>query len=193
MKKLLLALLFSPSLFATGVEGPGATGGTSNSSEVISLWTGTCNSGTFLRADGACAAPGGGVAQTTGTFQLTWPTACTTTPSQTWLYTKTGNMVTLRMVDAVSCTSDSTSFSTAIGELPTTLRPTTDTIIWGVPTVDNAIGDVSLGCLIIQVDGQVIAARTAGVPHCGNTWLNASTKGLSKAAGYPMTFVYTLD
>ncbi len=30
------------------------------SANIISLWTGTCNSGTFLRADGSCAAGGGG-------------------------------------------------------------------------------------------------------------------------------------
>lgn len=30
------------------------------SSDVISLWTGTCNATTFLRADGSCQAPGGG-------------------------------------------------------------------------------------------------------------------------------------
>lgn len=30
------------------------------SSNVISLWTGTCSSGTFLRGDGACQAPSGG-------------------------------------------------------------------------------------------------------------------------------------
>lgn len=31
------------------------------SSDVISLWTGTCNASTFLRADGSCVAPAGGV------------------------------------------------------------------------------------------------------------------------------------
>lgn len=196
MKKLLLALLLSPSVFATGVEGTGATGGgggASTSAEVISLWTGTCDSTTYLRADGACTAASGGVTQTTGTFEITWPTACTTTPSQTWLYTKTGNVVTLRMVDSVSCTSDSTSFNSAVGDLPSTLRPAVDTIIFGVPTVNTAVGDTLLGCLIIQTNGQILAARSAGVPFCGDIWTNSSTKGLSLPAGYPPTFVYTLD
>lgn len=36
------------------------------SSDVIALWTGGCNSGTFLRGDGACAAGGGGTVTTSG-------------------------------------------------------------------------------------------------------------------------------
>jgi hypothetical protein len=39
------------------------------SSTVISLWSGTCNSSTFLRGDGACAAAGGNPAGTSGQMQ----------------------------------------------------------------------------------------------------------------------------
>jgi hypothetical protein len=45
----------------TGVLSLGA------SADVISLWTGTCNAGTFLRADGSCQAAGGGSGTLTAT------------------------------------------------------------------------------------------------------------------------------
>lgn len=35
------------------------------STNVISLWSGTCNSGTFLRGDGSCQSAGGGTGATT--------------------------------------------------------------------------------------------------------------------------------
>jgi hypothetical protein len=38
------------------------------SSDVIALWTGTCNSTTFLRGDGTCAAAGGGSTPVPGTI-----------------------------------------------------------------------------------------------------------------------------
>lgn len=39
------------------------------SSDVISLWSGTCNSTTFLRADGACASAGGAIGGSSGQMQ----------------------------------------------------------------------------------------------------------------------------
>lgn len=48
------------------------------SADVISLWTGTCNSTTFLRADGACIAAGAGSGTVTS---LTGGTGVTASPS----------------------------------------------------------------------------------------------------------------
>jgi hypothetical protein len=42
------------------LKGNGSGFTTSTSADIIGLWTGTCNSGTFLRADGSCQAAGGG-------------------------------------------------------------------------------------------------------------------------------------
>jgi hypothetical protein len=42
------------------LKGNGSGFTTSTSSDVIGLWSGTCNSSSFLRGDGSCQAPGGG-------------------------------------------------------------------------------------------------------------------------------------
>lgn len=42
------------------LRGTGSGFSTAASSHVISLWSGTCDSTTFLRGDGSCVAPGGG-------------------------------------------------------------------------------------------------------------------------------------
>jgi hypothetical protein len=50
------------------LKGTGSAFTTAASSDVIALWSGTCNSGTFLRADGTCAAAGGGGAAVPATI-----------------------------------------------------------------------------------------------------------------------------
>lgn len=81
--------LFSP---ASGVlKGNPSTYVTSaaTSTDIRSLWTGTCNSTTFLRADGACAAAGGGTSfgnnwdWTSGTTSIVFHFP--TTPGADWL------------------------------------------------------------------------------------------------------------
>lgn len=42
------------------LKGTGSAFTTSAAADITGLWSGTCNSGTFLRGDGACAAAGGG-------------------------------------------------------------------------------------------------------------------------------------
>ena len=72
------------------------------SSDVTTLWTGTCSSSTFLRGDGACATPGGsGTVTVVGAGSLT-STALVTgggtttiqTPSATATMDSSGNIVT---------------------------------------------------------------------------------------------------
>ena len=55
------------------LRGTGSGFTTSTSSNIIGLWTGTCDATTFLRADGSCIAAGGGAspANPTGTIGLT--------------------------------------------------------------------------------------------------------------------------
>lgn len=45
------------------LAGNGSGFTTASAANVYGLWSGTCNSGTFLRGDGTCAAPAGGSAQ----------------------------------------------------------------------------------------------------------------------------------
>jgi hypothetical protein len=62
------------------VKGNGSGFTTAASSDVIGLWTGTCNSGTFLRADGSCQTVGGGTGTVTS-VGLTMPTGFSVTGS----------------------------------------------------------------------------------------------------------------
>lgn len=73
--------LFSP---ATGVlKGSSSTYVTSAaaSSDIIGLWTGTCNSTTFLRADGSCQTAGGGGGGSVTSVALTAPSIFSVTGS----------------------------------------------------------------------------------------------------------------
>ena len=79
------------------VKNTTATGALSNaaSADVYGLWTGTCSSSTYLRGDGACAAPG------------TVTSVALTTPS--WL-TVSGSPITSSGTLAISGTSETAKF-----------------------------------------------------------------------------------
>lgn len=137
----------------------------------------------------------GGVAQTTGSFSLTWPNACTTTPTQSWTYTKTGNVVVIHALNSATCTSDSASFVTAVGDLPAAIRPTTTTLTFGAITRNNSANDLTPGCLNIEPNGTVSVFRSDGIASpCTTGWTNSGAKQLGgESNGFPATFTYTLD
>lgn len=162
------------------------------SSDVIALWTGTCNSGTFLRADGSCQAAGG-VAQTTGSFTVTWASGCTTQPTQNWVYTKTGNVVTVRMTAQVSCTSDTIGFSAAAGAFPAAIRPANTVILYGIKTVDNGTTKLNPGCIVLASDG-ALTTRLSTTTYCGELWTASGTKSILAASVEGQNnWTYTLD
>lgn len=142
----------------------------------------------------SCGTSGGGVAQTTSTFTVTWPTACTTTPSQGWAYTKTGNTITLRLVDNVSCTSDSASFVSAAGDVPAAIRPANTVILLGALVTDNGVGQLAPACIQITSAGTMTVRRSV-TSLCDNAGFTATgTKELNNAGfNGPNSFSYTLD
>jgi hypothetical protein len=118
----------------------------------------------------------------TGTFDVGWETACTTTPSDTWHYARVGNIVTLK-ADAsnFTCTSDSTLFS-AGADIPANLRPTISGANAVVFAQDNGVEIPAL--LTIGTTGGVSVLTTAfGV----SSWSNVGTKGLGYVSiSYPL-------
>lgn len=127
----------------------------------------------------------------TGTFEVTWETACTTTPTQTWNYARIGNVVTIRMVDNVSCTSDSTGFASTDADWPASLRPAGTITITGFRVFDNGVADADQGCFQITAAGIPSMERSVGSPCSATAWTASGTKSISPNG--INTFGYTLQ
>lgn len=139
----------------------------------------------------SCGTTGTGVAQTTGTFTLNWVTACTTSDTQSWSYTKTGNVVTIFATQNVDCTSDTGGFASVAGDMPATIRPTTAHTIFGANTVNTGAIDATPGCLSINADGSMQVLRSVTSACNGTAFTATGTKGLVQTG--MRTFTYTLD
>jgi hypothetical protein len=142
---------------------------------------------------GGISAGGGGASVVTGTFELTWPDICTTTPSQTWNYVMIGSSVTAVMVDTVGCTSDTATFVSA-ADWPLALRPARNTIFWGVSPTDNTVQD-NVGCFLLATSGTVSVIRSTALnqPCTSTTWTAAGVKGVAGIAGNPQAYSYSLN
>lgn len=167
--------------------------GSAASSDVISLWTGTCNSTTFLRADGSCQAAGGGGGGSVTSVALTMPSglsvtgspvttsgtlAVTTALSGIINGTGTGfaNAVASDVVAEFSGTCNSTTFLRGDGSCNTPVTPAganpTGTI--GLTAVNGA------AATFLRSDGAP-ALSQAIVP----TWTAQHTFGLSASITNP--------
>lgn len=120
------------------------------SSDVISLWSGTCNSSSFLRGDGSCIAPGGGGLGTvtsingagTGIFSFSGGPVTT---SGTITLTQTGTSGGIPYFSNASTLSSSAVLP--LGRLVlgggAGAAPSTDTLLtWTSPTLSVGIPDV---------------------------------------------------
>lgn len=143
----------------------------------------------------SCGTSGSG-AGSTGSFTLTWTTACTTSPTTLVEYTldSTGTVVTwlVNSMSATSCTSDSTAFATDAGDVPANLRPTSaDITTIGVRTMDNSALDATMGCITVTTDGTAIVRRPTN--GCLGGWTNTGNKAINGTAGVGTTISYRLD
>jgi hypothetical protein len=139
---------------------------------------------------------GGGGGFTTGTFTVTWEQACTTNPTQTWNYAVSGNVVILAPTEEVSCTSDSTSFISAAGDLPAAIRQNTASVVSlavGVRAQDN--GADTEACLRIESGFSLALSRvTAGFCSTANNWTASGTKAMFGTTNPSINnFVYYRD
>lgn len=157
------------------------------------MWSTT--TGLFVRVNGATVGPlvdasSAGVAQTTGSWNTTWTNACTTTPTQTWYYTKTGNVVSIRAMAGFQCTSDIVGFISD-ADMPASIRPATATVVYGVLTRDNGALNSLAGCLNIAAAGTLQVSQSTTSVCNGANFTASGTKGMLEQG--PVNFTYTLE
>jgi hypothetical protein len=167
------------------------TVGTITSATVTGKFSGTCDSTTFLRGDGACASASS--AQTSGTFSANVTTGLTTTPAADFAWWKIGNIVYLQVTNGVSGTSNNTTTSTSAGALPVGIRPATNiTPSVTVGVQDN--GTIKAGCIQLKTDGQIVWGIPSGGVNCLSAWTASGTKliynGTTSGVGGPTLYVY---
>jgi hypothetical protein len=139
-------------------------------------------------------------AAATGTFEATWDATCTTAASQTWNYATVGNVVTLRMVDEMSCTADQVTFSSDAGVVPSAIRPPATVVFEGVAANDNSatITDRCVVMLITSAGTISVRKGGAGVINCngigGGGWTASNTRNLLNGSNSgAATFTYILN
>lgn len=145
------------------------------SADVIALWTGTCNSGSFLSGAGACTAIS---AATTGTFTASL-VGCSSAETQNFSYTLIASAVILQIGSTPGCTSNAVGFTAPAATLPAAIRPAVITQVI-IPTVfDNSV--VKQGCLRLQVDGS-LTYFPDGLCN-SSSWVASGNKQIAGATG----------
>lgn len=152
--------------------------GQTTSSTIVGKFSGTCNATTALTGDGSCQAFS---PEVSGTFTATYSTGFTTSPTQTFSYTKTGSLVVLRATATVTGTSNAVTFTTAAGDLPAAIRPVNNTLAFpGFTAVNN--GAATTACLTLLTDGTIrYSVRSVTDTQCGGAWTGSGTKTISAA------------
>lgn len=169
-----LAKTFSSFTPATGILVGNANSSTTTaatSTNVLGLWSGTCNSTTFLRGDGSCQATGAPVQVNATTWTAT-VTGFTSAPTPVAYYSKNGNVTCIR-VASMTGTSNATTFT--VTGLPSDAWPVTVTSagnpIFGIPVTDN--GTVGNGSFAVAASNGTI---TVNAPPGTSAWTNSGTK-----------------
>lgn len=133
--------------------------------------------------------------ETTSTFTVTAATGLTTTPSESWTYVKTGNVVTLRWPNnsGLAGTSNAGTFVSAVGDIPAAIRPAAVVNFCGSAATDNSATN-KMGGFSMSTAGTLTFLFNGANAVCGGTaWTSSGAKGFSNAANSPNTFTYTLN
>lgn len=133
-------------------------------------------SGTAVTINGNAAA-----VQTSGTFTASFDTACTTTPTITYDYVQTGNVVTIYPVSQTgfTCTSDSTQFATTGAPIPAAIRPN-DAVVGSIGDAFTNNGANVWAEANLTAAGNIAfhLCGTFGTATCNVTgWTASGTKG----------------
>lgn len=125
--------------------------------------------------------------QESGSFVASFTNACTTTPTITFDWTRSGNIAAVKAVafSGMSCTSDSTQFSTTGTPVPTTIRPSVVSAISPLMAGDGTNnGDPTDICMEIGTDGNVYIDRptTAGSACTLIGWTSSGDKSAHPTA-----------
>lgn len=168
--------------FLDALADNGASGGTVLTVERTGTTIDLVNlQGTVVQVNGVVAAT-----QTTGTFSATWTNACTTTPTTSFTYVKTGVMVTLQMTSFLTCTSDSTNTEMDVGQLPVEIRPISTVCVGLIGSANS--GTSGPAALQIGASGGLVISYDAG-EACGvmGTWTASGVKAVNKfSVSYPL-------
>lgn len=129
-------------------------------------------------------------AASSGTFVASFETACSTTPTITFDWTRAGDVVVLFPVgvSGFTCTGDSTSFISTSTPVPAAIRPST--ISYGPPAdsyTDNSAN--TWASMTVLTDGNLRFNKcTAFTAICSSTgWTAGGNRGA--VAGMPVTYM----
>lgn len=124
--------------------------------------------------------------QTSGSFTATL-VGCTTSPTATVSWVRSGHLVTLYLESSLTGTSNSTGIS--LTGLPSTLYPARNQLVaFPIGTEDNGSGMI-YGCMLnINSGGSVTASilKSLASGYVNNGWTSSGQKGL--AAGLTVTY-----
>lgn len=152
---------------------------------VATAWLGVARTGTTVDSINLAATAvqtnGVDITATTGTFTLTLSTGCTTTPSVTARYAKTGNIVVLNWPAFTVCTSNSAN--TVLTGLPAALTPAANQAGPNCLSSDNGGTAAVSYC---EVASTQVAISNG--PSPGNSFTTSGTKTV-----YASTFSYLLN
>jgi hypothetical protein len=169
--------------------------GTVLQSKALTSCSGASNAVTYNTSTNAfgCNTISGGTSQSTGNFTASFTDACSTTPTQVINYVLTGSSVTLRITQNIgACTSDSTSFSTAAGDLPVSLRPAAAVTFQGFLCQDQG-SNISCG-LRLATDGTIsYCVSGTGVNTCAATNWTGSANKAQTVTNAQSTVTYALN
>ena len=138
------------------------------SSDVTSLWSGTCSSGTYLRGDGTCAAV---ALSTNGTFTATATGFSGSAPTGTGEWSITGNIVCLQF-PVLTGTSNSGAFTISTN-LPSQALPARATIFVVFGEDNTALG------VFMMVTGAASTTFTMGKNSTAGNFTSSGTKAVN--------------
>lgn len=126
------------------------------------------------------------ITPTTGTFVVTFDDACTTSPTVTYTYLKSGNEVTIQPTasSGFPCTGDSTSFATTATPVPAALRPATNPVNCQIQAGFQDNGATTLAAGLLGTSGTFQYSR---ITTTSTTWTAAGNRigpGLQAACTY---------
>lgn len=142
---------------------------------------------------------GSGAALTTGTWTSSLSVGCTVAQNQAWSYSQigsgTGSIVTITSNSTPACTSNSGSFSTASGSVPSAIRPSRQITFSGLTGTDN--GANSPICITLLADGTLSYLRQSTTTgECGaTTFTNSGVKAANLGTGTQanVDFTYRIE
>lgn len=155
------------------------------------MWS--TSAGLFLRANSVTQGPF--TYSETGSFTLTLDDGCTTSPTITVNYSRSGKNVSLRLLGGQTCTSDSISFKTTGAEIPASIRPAATLLMSSVDKGQNNTAATTICYEITAAGNMQILPRASMVVTCNGSasWTNSGTKEFTFTGTAQGVWNYTIQ